>query len=134
MPNLFIQHVFCCWLCTCDRVFYWYDKRQLGSYQWLMSNWIFEKFISRLLISLKNGSIHGTNILILIIRWISNKNSKFNTNCCVEQTLQHSLIPLFFGTPCMFSYFFASLLPCKAYGTWIIAGEKTYKRQKLMNR
>ena len=31
---------------------------------------------------------------------IWNKNSKFIINWAVGQTLQHSLIPLFFGTPC----------------------------------
>ena len=29
------------------------------------------------------------------------ENSKFNINCAVKQTLLHSLIPLFFGTPCI---------------------------------
>ena len=32
--------------------------------------------------------------------WIRNEDSKFNINCAEEQTLPHSLIPLFFGTPC----------------------------------
>ena len=54
------------------------------------------------LISLRDGSVLGTHIWISTFKWTSNKNSKFNMNCTVEQTLQHSLIPLFFGTPCIF--------------------------------
>ena len=54
------------------------------------------------LISLRNGSVLGTNIWISIFKWIGNENSKLNINCAVEQTLWHSLIPLFFGTPCTY--------------------------------
>ena len=35
------------------------------------------------------------------------KNSKFNTNCAVEQTLQHLLIPFFLGHPV---YVYAGLI------------------------
>ena len=51
------------------------------------------------LILLRNGSVLGANIWISILKLVRNENSKFNINCAVEQTL-HSLITLFFGTPC----------------------------------
>ena len=54
------------------------------------------------LISLRNGSVLGTNIRISIFRWIKNEYSRSNIKCAVKETLQLSLIPVFFGTPCIY--------------------------------
>ena len=81
-------------LWTC--VYYCFDGRQLRTCKKLMSNWILINSLLGSLISLRNGSVLGTNILISIFKWIRNENSEFNINCAVDQTLRQSLIPLFF--------------------------------------
>ena len=48
------------------------------------------------LMLLRNDFVLGANIWICIFKWILNEYSKFNIKCAVEQTLPHSLIPLFF--------------------------------------
>ena len=67
----------------------------------LASSWCQIGYLTNLflgsLISLRKGSVLGTNIWISIFKWILNENFKLIINCAVEQTLWHSLIPLFLG-------------------------------------
>ena len=102
LSNLFTQHVSRCWLCTvsqCTFVIMGYNLVLASS--WCQIVYFKNLFLSSLIL-LRNGSVLDTNIWISIFKWIGNDNSKLNINCAVEQTLRHSLIPLFFGTPCMY--------------------------------
>ena len=74
------------------------DDRKLAS-SWCQIGFLNDQCLSSL-ISLRNGSVLDTNIWFSIFKWIRNEDSKFIIHCAVEQTLQHSLIPLFFGTLC----------------------------------
>ena len=71
----------------------------------LASSWFEMVYLKNLcfcsLISHRNGSVFATNIWILFFKWITSENSKSIISWAVGQTLQHSLIPLFFGTPCI---------------------------------
>ena len=102
LSNLFTQHVSRCWLCTvsqCTFVIMGYNLVLASS--WCQIGYFKNLFLSSLIL-LRNGSVLDTNIWISIFKWIGNDNSKLNINRAVEQTLRHSLIPLFFGTPFIF--------------------------------
>ena len=88
----------CCWLCTVSLFIILLTE---GNSE-LPSNWCQIWYLKNLFLgslkSLRNGFVFGTNIKISIVKWIMNDNSKFNINCAVEQTLQHSLVRLFWDT------------------------------------
>ena len=88
-----------CWLCTVSLciILMMEDGSELSS-NWSQIGYLKNIFLGSLK-SLRNGSVLGMNIWIPIYKWIRNDDSKFNINCEVEQTLRHSLIPLFLGHP-----------------------------------
>ena len=70
------------------------DNLELAG-SWCQIRYLKKSFL-RSLMSLRNGFVLGTNIWISIFKWIENENVKLKNNWAVEQTLQNSLIPLFF--------------------------------------
>ena len=54
------------------------------------------------LILIRNGFVPAPSTWISIFKLIRKEYSRLHIKRVVKQTLQHSLSPLFFGTPCIF--------------------------------